>query len=1067
MNSIHFGELEVSLELITAQTESKLVVFAGAGVSMQAGLPSFKQLVEKIVENVIDPHGNLIDLKKEQNKSSFETYFHNGQYDRLLGDLKRQNGLQVHKIMEQEIKKSPASLHAHEVIKNLFPTGSLKIVTTNFDDFFEKVGVRDTHIAPALPSGDNFSGLVYLHGHISHPEECVLTEEDFGKAYFTGGWAREFLHKLFSNYTVLFIGYSLNDPPLRYLLSAIPVEHAKRHFIILEEKYSQNAMLIQPIIYKDDQHEQLYQEHLQKWVNFIRKPFLDMKCEWQKLLATTPNQLFSAQSDRESELKLICHLSQHYQIFIRYAKHPQWLKWADDQKLLQKVFFWGEQQTDDKTFYFTKWIIENFITDASAKDVIALLQKYDYQANYHFWRQLTNHLSSDKITTHSIVFRGLFLLALKYDPNLIHSNSTSWVLLIRELLEDHTTRNADLVVETFERLTQPILTNGDEIYIIWAAESFLNDFTQGSGQALFVENLIAKNQTNYLEQIFHIYLKRIEQAREFLSLGICSQKMPKPKCNLQKFINSFNSFCSTIVQHKTTQTLAEKIIKALSTSDIEDLKQIAIDLQNPSVRAEPNTIPSTAKDISYDPNLIDIKNCHNQHHQYPNIQDLLDKRDDFSSMLKLLSPSLGKEHLIRELRSNDLQLSIGFLKFLINNHLAEKSQLINLWFHELSQIVEQLSATQISEIQSLLLNTKSLPERCTPQEREISHGNALNPSKCLSRLIWQIIKSNAATSIELIKTYWPCLPSDDCKKQILVELFEQQQIQCLKVIYTPENIANDYCLLTNQISHDVQSFSLIFDNDIFAEIITFTQKDNSISDKELDQYIELLVMYACQKTENFPDKFGSLSAPLLKADRNKKIGPSNESYVYKLISRIIRELTEAARRCNRIELIADYWNKLLYPLWQERILGRPFAFSELEKLAFMEYRYFKGAQFEQFLNLVCQPPLITEWAEALNYFFCGLGENAENIANYPEDITKTLNTIFDHLHSLQQSRAGYISQINDIHINELVDKLIEQAKNNNNQQLAKSLSHLVNRLAKLGYDIAQDRWERIKAIAHN
>ncbi|MGR5939314.1 SIR2 family protein [Bacillus pacificus] len=33
----------------------------------------------------------------------------------------------------------------------------------------------------------------------------------------TEGWARRFLVDLFSNYTVLFVGYSHNDPVMKYL----------------------------------------------------------------------------------------------------------------------------------------------------------------------------------------------------------------------------------------------------------------------------------------------------------------------------------------------------------------------------------------------------------------------------------------------------------------------------------------------------------------------------------------------------------------------------------------------------------------------------------------------------------------------------------------------------------------------------------------------------------------------------------------------------------------------------------------------------------------------------------
>ena len=50
----------------------------------------------------------------------------------------------------------------------------------------------------------------------------VLTDSDFGRGYLTEGWGRVFLQKLFERYTVLFVGYSHNDPVMNYLARGLP-----------------------------------------------------------------------------------------------------------------------------------------------------------------------------------------------------------------------------------------------------------------------------------------------------------------------------------------------------------------------------------------------------------------------------------------------------------------------------------------------------------------------------------------------------------------------------------------------------------------------------------------------------------------------------------------------------------------------------------------------------------------------------------------------------------------------------------------------------------------------------
>ena len=50
----------------------------------------------------------------------------------------------------------------------------------------------------------------------------VITDEDFGRAYMTEGWAARFLVELFSNFTILFVGYSYDDTIMSYLTRALP-----------------------------------------------------------------------------------------------------------------------------------------------------------------------------------------------------------------------------------------------------------------------------------------------------------------------------------------------------------------------------------------------------------------------------------------------------------------------------------------------------------------------------------------------------------------------------------------------------------------------------------------------------------------------------------------------------------------------------------------------------------------------------------------------------------------------------------------------------------------------------
>ena len=69
---------------------------------------------------------------------------------------------------------------------------------------------------------------MYLHGRFDDRDpdgrHLVMTSADFGTAYLTERWASRFVSELFAHFTVLFIGYSVNDPVMRYLVDAIAAE---------------------------------------------------------------------------------------------------------------------------------------------------------------------------------------------------------------------------------------------------------------------------------------------------------------------------------------------------------------------------------------------------------------------------------------------------------------------------------------------------------------------------------------------------------------------------------------------------------------------------------------------------------------------------------------------------------------------------------------------------------------------------------------------------------------------------------------------------------------------------
>lgn len=267
------GGPDIPYEVLTAQEEGRLILFCGAGVSMKAGLPDFKGLIKGIYSELrVEPNGR--ESRAIEKKD----------YGLVIDLLEERFGFQkFRESVRKIILKVPATLSVHSSILQLSANrkGQQKrVVTTNFDLLFEKADNNlISYSAPALPVPklDRWSGIVHLHGRINsdHQErDLVLTSSDFGTAYMSEGWASRFVIELFRNYTVLFIGYGIKDPVVRYLLDALEADRRQRGenqkayaLISRDEKDDWTSKSVTLIDYNPSRGHRVLHETLALWSN--------------------------------------------------------------------------------------------------------------------------------------------------------------------------------------------------------------------------------------------------------------------------------------------------------------------------------------------------------------------------------------------------------------------------------------------------------------------------------------------------------------------------------------------------------------------------------------------------------------------------------------------------------------------------------------------------------------------------------------------------------------------------------------------------------------------------------
>lgn len=229
---------DIPEHLLQAHEDERVVFFCGAGISFPARLPGFSELANRL-------YAILAVTPNAVQKAAFKAK----QFDTAIGLLEddivggRKEAL-VRKTLAGLLTPNLTAANAtstHEALLTLGKcrSGPTRLITTNFDRLFEEViSAKSLSVnrfqAPLLPIPKNsWDGLVYLHGLLdtaptpSDLDRLVVSSGDFGLAYLTERWAARFVSELFRNYTVCFVGYSIGDPVLRYMMDAMAADRLR------------------------------------------------------------------------------------------------------------------------------------------------------------------------------------------------------------------------------------------------------------------------------------------------------------------------------------------------------------------------------------------------------------------------------------------------------------------------------------------------------------------------------------------------------------------------------------------------------------------------------------------------------------------------------------------------------------------------------------------------------------------------------------------------------------------------------------------------------------------------
>ena len=389
------GKVELPDGVIDAMSENRLVVFAGAGVSVDppAGLPSYLDLIKQLGA---DAHRPLQPIDLDQP-------------DVLLGSLADGGMPLKERVVQLLTVPSSRPNPYHLALVSMFrDCESVRIVTTNHDTLFNQACLDvydrepELHFAPGLPVGDDFTGIVYLHGSVLRDSRhLVLTDDDFGRAYLTQGWATTFLRAMYAEFDVLFVGYSHGEPVLRYLARGLSTRN-DRHALTSEDANVADwrRLGITPILYPlapAPQTHALLQDAVTKWAELATAGNLEHQQRIQNLLAKPP----VLTPDEQDYLFRVLANIETSRLFAAETADPSWLKWILEVRVFVSLF--TQPDAEPSAVPLADWFCRNFLL-VHTEEALSAAQRLGTSLSRALWIAIAHTLWTTPSRPESAVF---------------------------------------------------------------------------------------------------------------------------------------------------------------------------------------------------------------------------------------------------------------------------------------------------------------------------------------------------------------------------------------------------------------------------------------------------------------------------------------------------------------------------------------------------------------------------------------------------------------------------------------------------------------------------------------
>ncbi|TGD58986.1 SIR2 family protein [Flavobacterium humi] len=232
-------------EMIESFKDKSSVFFVGAGISIEAGLPTWGKLISELITLASSQPWCSADKVSEYNKLLAE----GNSFLLLAEELKSELGSVFYDFMEDTFGRP--DIRPTETMESILSFNSNIIITSNYDRLIENTYTKLNGYPPptftysqSREIANNYWKQKFFvlkaHGDaFSDVQGIILSQRDYRKTLYRELGYKSILQSIFSTKSIFFVGTSMTDPEFNLLLDYLHESYSgggPTHYLLISDE---------------------------------------------------------------------------------------------------------------------------------------------------------------------------------------------------------------------------------------------------------------------------------------------------------------------------------------------------------------------------------------------------------------------------------------------------------------------------------------------------------------------------------------------------------------------------------------------------------------------------------------------------------------------------------------------------------------------------------------------------------------------------------------------------------------------------------------------------------------